>query len=129
MDPGRPSTSANPEMSPTSENLGSLSTSVDLALPSTSVDLALPSTLASLKLPRPMRHLTFRLSPPPEDKCREVGVYEQSLSRDLEQKRQEVLWFHGGGVMAIPTTKSGVMYIEDLDLAQFQQGHKYETYY
>lgn len=38
-------------------------------------------------------------------------------------------WFHGGGVVVIPTAEGGVMFVKDWELAQFQHDHRYETYH
>lgn len=116
-------------MPSTLRNLKLPSTSVNPALPSTSVDPTLLSTSTGPTLPRQVRCVTFRLLLPLGDKCRKVGIVKESLSWDLEQQRQEVLWFHSKVVVTIPTTKGGVMYLEDVELAQFQQDHKYDTYY
>lgn len=104
MDLDLPSTSMNLELPSNPGNP---------ELPSTSVDPVILSTSVDPTLPRLVRHVTFHLPLPSEDKCQEVGVVKESLSWDLEQKRQEVLQFYGGGVVVIPTNNGGVMYIED----------------
>lgn len=98
MDLDRPTTLADPKMLSTSRYPKLPSTLVDFALPYTSVDHillsnlvgpVLPSTLVDLTLPsnskgpalpRPVRYVTFRLLPPPKDKCQDVGIMEESLS-------------------------------------------------
>lgn len=66
----------------------------------------LPSTSVEPKLLRFKRRMTFNLPPTSKIECRDVRVVEQSLS-------QEVLRFHGGGVMAILIAEGGVMYVDN----------------
>lgn len=88
---------------------------VDPELLSTSVNLEYPLTLVnptlSLSLVDPKLLMTLEVG------CQDVGIVEESLSQDLERKRQEVIRFHGRGVVALPTTERGVMYVDDWELA------------
>lgn len=60
--------------------------------------------------------------------CQDVEIVDESLHRNLEWKRQEMLWFYGGGIVVIPTAKGRVMYVDNWELAKFQHNHRYETY-
>lgn len=81
---------------------------MDLEIPSTLGNSELPLTSIDLALPS-----TFNLLPTSEFEYQKVKIVKESLSQDLKQKRQEVLWFHGGEVVAIPIVKDRVMYIKN----------------
>lgn len=122
-----PSTSVDPTLPSTSIDLIPLFTFVGFILPSTHVDSALPLTLTGPVLSKPIKQVTFHLLLPTEDKCRDVGIVKESLSRDLKWTRQEVLWFHSKGVIAISSTEGGVRYIEVQKLVKFYLAHLNDT--